>query len=338
MKAKIKTIWTAKELIAMPSGESKFLLHNYLPSEGMGALVGMPGIGKSQFARQLAILVAAGATEFLGMRLNTIHRRVIYVTTEDYPDQIKFMLQKQLEGLGLDASENLIFISAGMSSPEELMKKIVDLATKYPVDLIVIDSYGDVFNGRDINSNSEIRSSLKLFDEIAQQNHCFILFLHHINKKGYSAKPGQEHVQGGSAFTQKLRTVFYLTDGKGDIRELNLVKGNYTSKKARENPLILEFSEENFLFKITDLAFESEPESEFRVVSREEKDITKILASKIFRDETLSAEEFLKRHREITFQSDRTAYRNRQTMAKLGLITEAPGGYRLNSEPMPEPK
>ena len=65
------------------------------------------------------------------------------------------------------------------------MKHIDTTLTKAPVDLVVVDSFGDIFKGNDTNNNMGMRNTVKIFDRIAKKHNCLILFVHHINKGAY---------------------------------------------------------------------------------------------------------------------------------------------------------
>jgi hypothetical protein len=99
-KAINKIVWTAEEIIAIGSLDPKYLLENFLPQAGLAALVGPPGIGKSQLARQFATEIGSGSIEFLGRKLTLQHHSALYVLTEDLPEMIGHPLSKQRKGLG----------------------------------------------------------------------------------------------------------------------------------------------------------------------------------------------------------------------------------------------
>ena len=246
-----KVVYTASELMALGDIRQKYLLEHLLPQTGCAVLVGQPDTGKSQFARQLCIHIALGLKDFLGFKLSPIVNKVIYVATEDDRDSIKYLLSKQLQGTDEKYYDNLKFVFADTLDPKEIIKTLEKEMAKEQVSLVVVDSYGDIFNGNDSNNNMAMRNTVKSYDKLAKRYGCLILFVHHINKKGYKSSPSQQHIQGGSGLTQKVRVAIQLSDGEDNIRYLSVVKGNYCPKEYKSNSLELTFSEDSFLFTNT---------------------------------------------------------------------------------------
>jgi len=246
-----KLIYTVSELMALGDITPKYLLEPILPQIGCAVLVGKPDTGKSQFARQFCIQITLEDDCFLGFKLNPVTSKALYVATEDDLDSIKFLASRQFGGIGKDYNDNLKFIFADTLDQKEIRNTLEAEMTKEQVDLVVVDSFGDIFNGIDSNNNMAMRNTVKSFDILAKKYDCLILFIHHINKKGYGASPSQHHIQGGSGLAQKVRSAIQLSEGDGQIRHLTVVKGNYCPKKFKSNSIELVFSEETFLFSTT---------------------------------------------------------------------------------------
>jgi len=246
-----KSVYNAVELLARGEVEQQYLMEPIFPQKGSAVLAGKPDTGKSQFARQLCIQIALGEKTFIDFELNPIHNKSIYVATEDNEDATRFLINKQFGGLGKQAVENLRFIFADTMNQEEIIKNLNEQLTLEPVDLVVIDSFGDIFQGNDSNNNMAMRNTVKTFDKIGKEHNCLVLFVHHINKAAYRVAPGQEHIQGGAGLVQKVRLAIVLSEGEGNIRYFTVVKGNYCPKMYKENSLELNFSEECFLFSNT---------------------------------------------------------------------------------------
>ncbi len=247
-----KYIYTGKELLQLPHSDRDFLWEPFLLRSGLTALVGVPDAGKSQFSRMLTLSIVGKKQKFLGMPLCARHNHVIYVSTEDDEINIKHRLQTQGQAMGLcaDDAERIRFVFYDDMTLEELVELLKELITRQPVDLLVLDSYGDIHTG-DQSSNSDMRSVLKRFASIAREFECTILILHHLTKAGYSLAPSQQHVSGGAAFAQKARAVFDLRCGEGSKKFLSCVKGNYISRVHKDSAMVLEFDEQTFLFSDT---------------------------------------------------------------------------------------
>lgn len=178
-----KVVFNAVELMAMGNLEPQYLMSPIFPQKGTAVLAGKPDTGKSQFARQLCIHVAFGLKSFIDFELNPIHNRSIYVATEDNADNTRYLMNRQMNGLGQTVKENLRFIFADTMEQEEILKSLDEELTIAPADLVVVDSFGDIFKGGDSNNNMAMRNTVKTFDKIAKKHNCLILFVHHINKE-----------------------------------------------------------------------------------------------------------------------------------------------------------
>ncbi|MBC7749019.1 MAG: AAA family ATPase [Methylotenera sp.] len=327
-----KSVYNAVELLARGAVEQQYLMAPIFPQKGSAVLAGKPDTGKSQFARQLCIQVALGEKTFIDFELNPIHNRSIYVATEDNEDATRFLLNKQFGGLEKQAVENLRFIFADTMNQEEIIKNLNEQLTLEPVDLVVIDSFGDIFQGNDSNNNMAMRNTVKTFDKIGKEHNCLVLFVHHINKAAYRVAPGQEHIQGGAGLVQKVRLAIVLSEGGGNTRYFTVVKGNYCPKMYKENSLELHFSEETFLFSNTGrLIPTSELGTQPEFKGKEEKyNELEEIANTIFGDKLVNYGTFVKEYGIITGKSVATAKRAISNLKKFEIIVESNGVYRLN--------
>ena len=246
-----KTIYTAPELIALKIDEQPYLASPVFPQIGTAVIAGKPGIGKSMLARQFSIHVASGMTEFLGLPLKIAYQRAVYVSTEDHVASTSVSLGKQQAGLSTILPESLVFIFADDFTQAEIISHLDAMLLKDPADLVVIDSFGDIFNGSDSNNNIEMRRTVSRFNTIAVKHRCLVLFVHHINKGAYNQLPSQDQIQGGGGLVQKVRLAIILSEGIGSKRYFTVVKGNYTPKTYRDNAIVLEFNESTLIFEET---------------------------------------------------------------------------------------
>lgn len=328
-----KFIYNAVELMEMGEDETRYLMEPIFPQKGSAVLAGKPDTGKSQFARQLCIQVALGIKDFIGFELNPIHNKSIYIATEDNIENTKFLLKKQMYGLGEKVKENLRFMFADTMEQEEILSQLEAALIEQPADLVVVDSFGDIFKGGDTNNNMAMRNTVKIFDKIAKHHNCLILFVHHINKGAYRVAPGQEHIQGGAGLVQKVRLAIQLSEGEGNIRYFTVVKGNYCPKEYKQNSLELHFSEENFLFTTEGkLIPTSELGTQPEFKGKEEKyNELEAIANTIFGDKLVNYGNFVKEYCIITGKSVPTAKRAISNLKKLEIIVESNGVYRLNN-------
>jgi KaiC/GvpD/RAD55 family RecA-like ATPase len=328
-----KVVYSALELMSMGSVEPKYLMNPIFPQKGSAVLAGKPDTGKSQFARQLCIEVALGNPTFLGFDLKPRHNKSIYVATEDNLEATQYLLSKQLSGLAATAKENLKFIFADTMEQDEILKNLNDELTKNPADLVVVDSFGDIFTGRDSNNNIAMRNTVKTFDSVAKKHNCLILFVHHINKGAYRQAPGQEHIQGGAGLVQKVRLAIQLTEGEQNIRYFTVVKGNYCPKEYKQNSLELNFSEQTFLFTNTGKMIPTDQlGSKDDTIKKEEKynDLLNIAQNIFSHQSTLSYGNLVKHFCDVSDKSAPTAKRTIKLMLELDILLKSNGVYALN--------
>lgn len=228
------------------------LLSPFLQTTGLASVVGESDSGKSTFLRQLAISIALKLEDFLGFQLNGRTNKVIYVSTEDDPDSIRYTLKQQVDSILLEnenadvkSLENIQFIFDTHNLPDNLNRKL----TQDPVDLIIIDAFTDVFD-KELNANTQVRSFLNTYDQIAKTHKCLIIFLHHITKTGSQKAPSKNNIIGSQGFEAKMRVVLEIRPmkSKHNTVKLMVLKANFLKSEYKKLVFSLERSEK-FVFK-----------------------------------------------------------------------------------------
>lgn len=327
-----KVIYNAVELMESGDVETRYLMEPIFPQKGSAVLAGKPDTGKSQFARQLCIQVALGIKDFIGFEINPVHSKSIYIATEDNLEATRFLLNKQMDGFGKKVKENLRFMFADTMEQEDILKELDKALTAEPADLVVVDSFGDIFTGNDSNNNMVMRNTVKLFDKLAKKHNCLIMFVHHINKNAYRSAPGQEHIQGGSGLVQKVRLALILSEGEGSTRYLSVAKGNYCPKEYKENSMALHFSEETLLFEDTGKKMPTCDLGRQTKSSKQEESEEELeeYANIILNGQLVSYGAFVKQYMELAGKSEATAKRAIKTLFESGFIEKYQGNYRLS--------
>ena len=249
---------TLSELVHENDGNVPFLWEGILPRKGLAAIVGKPDSGKSMLTRHLSLAVASSAPAFLGLPLADDRPDVLFVTTEDSYSACASTFGKQRagwetiaaleQGYGMRQADKTLRIAAETAlDGRSLIESITEYVAKQPIGLVVIDSFGDAFGGRDINSNAEVRAMLKPYAALANDRDLCILFVSHINKAGYAQRPDQVHAQGASAFAQKVRTILDLSK-RDERHSLTVTKGNATPDYIKNKPLTLSLDPNTLLY------------------------------------------------------------------------------------------
>lgn len=208
---------------------------------GLASLIGSSDTGKSSLLRDLCVRVVTGI-DFLGWKVNPIHKRAYYVSTEDDQMAISFLLKKQNKDYGLipEDLENLVYIF----ETDNLVYRLDKELSEKPADVVVIDAFADVFNGQLYETN-RVRAFLNEFSQLAQKHGCLIIFLHHTNKRSDTLEPSKHNALGSQGFEAKMRLMIEL---KSDTqvntqKHFCIVKGNYLSQKFKTHSFDLQFTE-----------------------------------------------------------------------------------------------
>ena len=229
--------------------EVDYLVDRLIPRGTLCSLVGESDTGKSSLLRQLAVSVAYGDETFIGFKLNNQCRNVVYVSTEDGEMNTGVWLNKHF---GKDTVDHgaltqlkFLFIT------ENLYENLKEVIKNNCVDLLIIDSYADIFEGS-MNDSNIVRSFLTKYNELANMYGVTIIFLHHTKKSSEGALPNKNSILGSQGFEAKMRSVMMLTKDKDDdsSRHLCVVKNNYLPEKDKKLSYVLRFNE-NLSFEAT---------------------------------------------------------------------------------------
>ena len=229
--------------------EVDYLVDRLIPRGTLCSLVGESDTGKSSLLRQLAVSIAYGDNSFIGFKLNDQCRNVVYVSTEDGEMSTGVWLNKHFGKDTVDHESltklKFLFIT------ENLYQNLKEVIKNNCVDLLIIDSYADIFEGS-MNDSNIVRSFLTKYNELANMYGVTIIFLHHTKKSSEGARPNKNSILGSQGFEAKMRSVMMLTKDKDDdtLRHLCVVKNNYLPEKDKKYSHELKFNE-NLSFEAT---------------------------------------------------------------------------------------
>lgn len=226
-----KTSFSLSELLKEEKESIDCLVEPILPRCGLAALIGSSDSGKSTLLRQLAASIVS-KKPFLLWKTKSVQGKVLYISTEDEPEAISYLVKRQNKSwqLNADAQERLEFVFDSDSLMYELNRKLQ--CERF--DLVIIDSLSDVFSG-DINRMDVMREQLRLFNQMAIRNRSLIVFLHHTRKSSDSDAPSKHNAIGSQGFEAKMRVVLELRRNinNSDLFHLCIVKGNYLSNEYK---------------------------------------------------------------------------------------------------------
>lgn len=233
-------VFSATELLKLSQTKLPCLWGEFLSSQGLAALTGSSDVGKTSFLRQLSLAIVQKKSDFLGFPLNAKHGRVIYFATEDNPISTKISLTKGIDNnTSYKDLDGLIYIF----NDENPLKSIENELNIAKTDLVIIDAYGDIFDGQG-NDITSVRGFLNKYHKLTLKHDTAILFLHHNGKRTEAIAPNKNSIIGSQGFEGKMRLVMDLRKLEGsDKRYLHFTKGNNLSEKVKSKAIELSFDD-----------------------------------------------------------------------------------------------
>jgi hypothetical protein len=231
----------------LEGGETEWLWENYIPKSAISGIAGPSDTGKSTLLRQLALAIASRKDNFLGNKLSVSKGRVIYVSTEDSANGLKQSLQKQIESL--EIPEHAFYKIAFLFDQGKVVDDLDKMMQKYGgVDLIILDSMGDTFEGNP-NDFVSVRQYLRGLNFLTAKYGCAILLLHHNVKNSENGAPNKNNLNGSQGLEAKMRSLFEVRKGSNaDERLLTILKGNYVAEDLKRKSRVLKFDESALIY------------------------------------------------------------------------------------------
>lgn len=268
--------FTGTEILKMPEDKAPYLLKPYVQRGQISILAGTSDVGKSTFLRQLAIQVSTGADKFLELPLFATCKKAVFYSTEDNMASTKAVLKEQSEALNVDLLDGIYFLFEN----EKPLDVINSFLKDNKVDLVIIDSFGDAFDGN-INDSVAVRRFMKDFSKMATDNDCAVILLHHIGKGKDTGEANKSNLLGSVAIEAKARLVMELKNGKEDNkRELWFTKGNSLSPEQKHKALSIILSENRIFSFDGDIAITAKENDKKTKFDGKEQIIGKIVELK----------------------------------------------------------
>jgi hypothetical protein len=134
--------------------------------------------------------------------------------------------------------------------PKEMILRVLhQKLTNYPADVVVVDVFSDIFTGRDMNSNTEVREALMQYNKLAHRHKCLVILNHHPTKSGEKTAPDRSSMQGAGSFYAKSRGSFEIRgDEDGVTKYFSPVKANHLKTEFKALSFVMSYSEETGLF------------------------------------------------------------------------------------------
>jgi RecA-family ATPase len=234
---------SGREILELKLTKVPTLVEPFIPKYGAMSLAGSSDLGKSYLLLQLSDAIITGSESFIGFKLNATHKSAIYVCTEDDEYSLCPRLMIMSKGISdLSVYENLRVIF----ETKDLIKRLDVLLTERNADIVIIDTFTDIFD-KDMNQANQVRSFIQKFKEIGVKHKTLIIFNHHCGKKNDYRPPHKDNLLGSQGFESSMRTVIELRKDFKDPnkRHLCIVKGNYLSESYKNSSFVLDFNFED---------------------------------------------------------------------------------------------
>ena len=223
--------------------EVEYLVDKLIPKGTLCALVGESDTGKSSLLRQLAVSMVYGDEDFLGFKMKSSCNNVLYVSTEDGEMATSVWLNKYF---GQEKSKDDILSKLNfIFSTDGIISNLRDAVKNNCIDLIIVDSYADLFTGS-MNNSNEVRGFLNQYDNLVNEFGTTVIFLHHTKKSSAGSRPNKNNILGSQGFEAKMRSVMMLTkvNENKSHRHLCVVKNNYMPETNKSESFVLKFNEQ----------------------------------------------------------------------------------------------
>ncbi len=162
-----------RDLMSEPEEHISWLLADKLPAGGLSVLCAKPKVGKSTFARCLALAVATGEP-FLDCA--TTKGPVIYLALEEKRSEVR----RHFVDLGATGEEEIHIHAA--SAPQEAVVELCQRTKELKPVLIVIDPLFKFVRIRDEKAYAEVCNAIEPLLTLARESGAHVLLSHHSGK------------------------------------------------------------------------------------------------------------------------------------------------------------
>lgn len=222
-------------------------------------VAGPPGVGKTQFVKQLCIALCLNRKKFLDyMIVAKRPLRLLFLSLEMSGGEIKHFLKTMRKDLTLEEEEILDENFFFFPHTEPLCLNVLEdklkyhkLLDRFKPDGIIIDSWSMAIAG-EMNDNVTTRDAMAFVNQLRKRYGCFIGIINHTKKKqGDQVPKTMDDIFGSRFFSSNLTNGLVLwpvSEKEPDEMELLDVKNRFSAKRkprriTRTKNLSFELSE-----------------------------------------------------------------------------------------------
>jgi hypothetical protein len=215
-------LWPAEvDRICAAQTQGHFLVADFLPAKSIAIVAGESGIGKSPFAYQLALSVAAGVPS-LGMDVQ--QGPTLYLDLENPLPESQAMRDRLVRHLGLAKPPDDFLLMT--EPPHDLGKPIAEVRPA----LVVIDSLRS-FRPEATKDPPHAAQFLKEIRALAHTYECTFLIIHHLRKPSNDPSPPE--------LDDECRVVNFLLEMEGPRALVNQTDVRIAIVEGDGNPVAL---------------------------------------------------------------------------------------------------
>jgi hypothetical protein len=274
---------SVSELLLMPESERPtFLVESLIPENGITAIAGHPGCGKSWLMLELAKSVATGQ-KFLN-EFETKQTKALVVDEESG----KWEMRRRLELLGYTNELDIYFCCQRefKLDKRDSVSRLIEICQENEIGLIILDPFAALHSGVENNAEEmqEVMSAMQRFNEVGVT----VVFIHHHRKAGISGQ-GQS-LRGSSAILGRLDSLVVVEKTSSE-NPIHITIKHVKSRrgKSADPAHVVLVESENELPQIQLLYGGGSPNAVMKKDRAKEFAIELLLNESLYRDELIEA-------------------------------------------------
>lgn len=218
------------------------IVEGLIVESGVFSIAGPPGVGKTQFVKQLCIALCLNRKKFLNYKILAKEPlRILFLSLEMSGGEIKYFLKTMRKGLTLEEEEILIENFHFLPHTEPLCLNVAEDKLKYhkilerfKPDGIIIDSWSMAMAG-EMSADVPTREAMAFVNQLRKRYGCFVGIITHTKKAQGDAIPKTMDGIFGSRFYSSNLTngvvLWPVSDKDPDEMELIDVKSRFSRKR-----------------------------------------------------------------------------------------------------------
>ena len=216
------------ELFSMDFPESKWVIENMIPHEGITILPGAPASYKTWLLLRMALDIAKGEV-FLG-QFPCSQAKVLIIDEENHLR----LIQERLRLMGADETLPIYFLSQKgfLVSNKALVEQVLNICEEHEIGVIFIDSLVRINNAEE-NDASQMSEVFRCIRQLCQAQKTVII-THHERKEGVIRISAQNRLRGSSDISAAVDAHIAVKRDKDDKGKLLIEQAKLRTSKELE--------------------------------------------------------------------------------------------------------